>query len=145
MNSELHPDFPVVEGQYQMSSDWWIDLALPMNRRFEDDSLVLWRPGLTAWIIIWGNDHKESQEDRLAGIRKDISPDAFALAQEERGNLTYFGYRLDEQRPEGTLSAWYGFAIGDSGHVKMAIYCDRQSDIDSARGLWRSLRQQSQP
>ena len=114
MNSELHPDFPVGEGQYQMSSDWWID-------------------------------HKESQEERLAGIRKEISPDAFALAHEERGNLTYFGYRLDEQRPEGTLFAWYGFAIGDSGHVQMAVYCNRKSDIDSARWLRRSLRPQSQP
>jgi hypothetical protein len=56
----LHPEFPVIEGRYQMTPDWAVTLPQPFNQRFEDDSLVFWRPGITVWTIVWGNDKNES-------------------------------------------------------------------------------------
>ena len=57
-DSKLHPDFPVAEDNYQMTDEWSLTLPLPFNRRFEEGSLVIWRPRLTFWINVWGNDNR---------------------------------------------------------------------------------------
>ncbi|REJ67067.1 MAG: DUF2185 domain-containing protein [Planctomycetota bacterium] len=36
----LHPDFPIVTGQYRLTSSWRVFLPLEFNRRVEDGSLV---------------------------------------------------------------------------------------------------------
>ena len=33
----------------------------------------------------------------------------------------------------------YAFAIGVDGHVQMAVYFDAERDLETARGMWRSL------
>jgi len=35
--------------------------------------------------------------------------------------------------------ALYGYAIGQSGHVQMAVYLDRESEIESARKIFLSV------
>lgn len=62
---QLHPGFPVVQDTYQMTKEWSVTLPGRFNRRIEDGSLVLWRPGFTIWTSVWGNDKKESAEKRL--------------------------------------------------------------------------------
>ena len=36
---ELQPEYPVVDGTYQMTKEWSIKLSEPHNRRIEDGSL----------------------------------------------------------------------------------------------------------
>ena len=64
----LNPDFPVVDGHYQMTSEWSLNLDQPHNRRIEEQQLVIWRPGVTLWISVWGNDNHESIDERLTWI-----------------------------------------------------------------------------
>ena len=48
----LNPQFPIVEGRYQMTGEWSIALPGQFNRRIENQDLVIWRPGFTIWLAI---------------------------------------------------------------------------------------------
>ena len=135
----VHPEFPVVEGRYQMTSDWAVTLPMQFNRRIEDGSLVFWRSGITAWTVVWNNNNGESQQERLKWLRADTSPDAFDVQSLTDGEVTRYSYRLTERRDEGVVHALYGFAIGVDGHVQMAIYFDDEADLETARAICRSL------
>jgi hypothetical protein len=132
-------EFPVVEGHYQMTEGWAVTLPTQFNERFEDDSLVLWRPGITIWTIVWNNDKAQSQQQRLDDLRKDISLDAFDSEVSVDGDVTRFTYRLTEHREDGIVHALHAFAIGVQGHVQMAIYFDNETDLDLARQISNSL------
>jgi len=135
----VHPEFPVVEGRYQMTSDWAVTLPRRFNRRIEDGSMVFWCPGITAWTVVWNNNNGESQQERLKWLRADTSPDAFDVQSLTHGEVTQYSYRLTERRAEALVHALYGFAIGVSGHVQMAIYFDDEADLETARAICRSL------
>src|SRR5688500_18258634 len=107
----LHPDFPVVEGRYQITSDWAVTLPQQFNRRIEDDAMVFWRPGITAWTVVWGNDNNTSPLQRLESLRSDISPNAFDAESVTDGDVTRFSYRLTEDGDGQIVYALYGFAI----------------------------------
>jgi len=137
----LNSKFPVVESKYQMTKRWSITLPGKFNRRFEDKNLVIWRPGITAWIVIWNNDKKQSSQERCKAIRKDISPQAFELEEINDGPVLRFAYRLTEKGEEGVVHALYSFAFSEDGHVQMAVYFDAESDLDIAKQMWRSLKE----
>jgi hypothetical protein len=75
----------------------------------------------------------------LEWLRGDTSPDAFDGESAKVGDITRYSYRLTERRDEGVVHALYAFAIGVDGHVQMAIYCDDESDLETARGIYWSL------
>jgi hypothetical protein len=135
----LHPEFPIVEGRYQMTPDWAVTLPQQFNRRIEDGSLVFWRPGITCWTIVWNNDKSETKQERLEWLRGDTSPDAFEVQSDTDGYVTRYSYRLTERRDKGVVHALYGFAIGVDGYVQMAIYFDDVADLEIAREICRSL------
>lgn len=137
-----HPTFPVVKGKYQLTKEWSITLPKKFHRRFEEGNLVLWRPGFTMWIAVWGNDHGQSAEERFAQLRDSVSPDAFDVEEVTSGEVVRLGYRLDEASDDGRAAAFYGFAVGFDGHVQIAIYFDREGDLNLAKGIWRSLGEQ---
>ncbi len=137
---QLHPDYPVVEGRYDMTPEWAIELPLPFNRRFEENNLVLWRPGITAWIVVWGNDQNASVEARLSALKSRRSPDAFGPQEFSRDGVGYHFYRLLEAADDARVAAGYAFAFGPAGHVQMAVYFDNESDLPIAEALWRGIR-----
>lgn len=131
--------FPTVEGNYQMTKDWSVFLPQKFKRRFEDDQLVLWRPGFTLWIAVWGNDKDQSAEERLARVKRDMSKEGFDLEEKREGALLRFAYRLKEDAPDKRVPAYYCFAIGRSGHVQMAIYFDDEATLSQARAICWSV------
>ena len=135
----LHPGFPTVEGRYQMTEDWSIELPRPFNRRVEEGQLVIWRPDFTLWISVWNNDHNESIEERLAWIKSAISPEAFDVIEVSEPGLHRIAYRLAEPSEDNRVAAFYCFAVGFEGHVRMAIYFDREDQLPEAKGIWMSL------
>jgi hypothetical protein len=141
MGKGKQPEFPVVSGEYRMTEEWSILLSGEFKRRFEDDSLVLWRSGLTAWVMVWGNDYSESPSVRLEHVRADSSPERFDEVVEEDGGILRYAYRLQEEAHDDRVSAFYGFAFGESGHVQMAIYFDAEDDLKHARALWKGIRE----
>lgn len=136
----LRADYPVVDGCYAMTEDWSIQLPLPFNRRFEEGSLVLWRPGVTAWIMAWGNDHGESVDARMRAQKARRAPAAFDERAFTADGVGYQFYRLQEQADDDRVAAAYAFAFSDAGHVQMAIYFDREDDLPVAESLWKGLQ-----
>ena len=138
----LHPDFPVVEGHYQMTKDWSVALPAQFNRRLEDGNLVIWKPGFTLWTTVWNNDKAESKAERLEWIQGDSPPEAFDSIVESADGIVRYAYRLKEQSEDDCQAAFYCFAIGQDGHVQMAIYFDSADDLEDAKAIWRSLREE---
>jgi hypothetical protein len=133
-------DYPLVSGEYEMTDNWTISLPGEFRRRFEDGSLVLWRPGLTAWITIWKNDHDLLPRERFLERRQRISPDAYDVVEETGEGLCRFSYRLDEGADDARVAALYAFVFGSTGDVQMGIYFNTERDLAEADALWRGVR-----
>lgn len=135
----LHPDFPVVEGKYQMTPEWYVTLSQPHNRRVDDGSLVLWRPGLTTWVNVWGNDNNESVDERLEWISSESSPKAFKENTVARGDVVTYSYRLNESR-NGTLTYSYNaYVLANDSHVQISVYFDSESELKEAKSVIESV------
>jgi hypothetical protein len=137
----LHPDYPVIEGEYQLTNEWSITLPGQFNRRIEEGDLVIWRPGLTIWLVVWDNDDNETKEERLNWLQSEMSPGAFDI-QKETDQLLRLGYRLKEDSDDERVAGFYGYVIGECGYVQMAVYFGDEGDITVAEALWRSLEEQ---
>jgi hypothetical protein len=143
MPDELNPDFPVVDGRHRLTDAWTLQLPAPCNRRVDDGDLVLWRPGLTAWIAVWHNDNGTSIDERVGWVREDQSPGAYDAADHSHDGIRFYSYRLDEADADADgapTPALYGYAYVDSGHVQMAIYFDDEADAVVAQAMFSSLR-----
>ena len=135
----LHPDFPVVSGDYRISEDWALTLPVEMNRRMEDQHLVLWRRGFTVWMSLRKNCYEESIQERLQRLQLDTSADAFGASVWAGDTHARYSYRLDEVRQEGVVYALYGFALKEDGHLHVVIEVDREADLADAESLFNSL------
>jgi hypothetical protein len=139
--AELHPEFPIVEGRYELTEGWAANLPRQFNQRIEERQLVFWRPGVTVWTSVWDLNDGESPHDRYRLLKKMISPQAENLLEEVDGSILRFAYRLDEAAADSRRPAFYGFAVGPSGHVQMAVYFDDEGDLELATRIWRSLNE----
>jgi hypothetical protein len=137
----LHPKFPVIEGHYQMTKQWSITLPEKFNRRIEDGNLVIWRPGFTMWINVWGNDKNEKKAERLKSFRTGIPLQSFDINEAKYSDVLVFSYRLKEEATDNRAPALYGFAFGERGHVQASIYFDQESDLEKARKILGSFRE----
>lgn len=142
---QLNPRFPVIEGTCNIAENWSVTLPNKFNRRTKSGDLIVWRPGMTLYVVVWNNDHDESGTQRLAWIRDGVSTDAFDVREMEEGGLLRFAYRLTEHRDGKALHALYGYAIGKNGHVQTATYCEHEADLELARQIWRSWREMDTP
>lgn len=137
---DLHPDYPVVSGDYRLTDDWTATLPFEMNKRIEDGCLVVWRPGFTVWIIVWGNDKNQSAAERLEEVKGRADGAATEIAVELKPVPARLSYRLIEEHGRGLVNGFYGFAFKPEGHVQLAVYFDQESDVEYAFRLHRSLR-----
>ncbi len=140
---DLHPDFPIVSGHYQLTSEWSAVLPIELNRRVEDGSLVLWRKGFTSWFEIWNNDKNESKEARLARLKSEISPNASDIKEVSAEKTLKLSYRLSESAEDNRLPALYCFALGKNGHVQAAFYFDKPEGIALAQKICGSLSEEA--
>jgi hypothetical protein len=136
----LHPKYPVIEGNYRMTEDWAVTLDQKYNRRIEDGSLVIWRPGFTIWTNVWNAKEGETPEQNLQLLKKDISAKATDMKEEKEGTILKLSYRLDEASEDKRRPAFYGFAVGPTGHVQISIYFDDEKDLATARQIFKSLK-----
>jgi len=115
---------------------------MSFNKRIEDGDLVFWKPGFTIWTAIWCNDEDKTQQDRLRWLQNKTSPEAFDVITGTSDGLTRYAYRLKEDSDDQREAAFYCFAIGDAGHVQMAIYFDSADDLPLAKEIWQGLSEQ---
>jgi hypothetical protein len=133
------PGFPLVQGDYALTATWAIHLPEQFARRIEEGSLVLWRPGLTVWLMAWGNDHGESQARRLTRIKEAASPARFAERENSANDITRFSFRLHDENDDGPVESLYAFVINNEGHLQIAVYFDDPADEAKARLLVDSV------
>ena len=134
-------DFPLVEGVYRMTEDWSVVLPQPFRRRIEEGSLVLWRPGITSWINVWGNDAGASPTERLSWIQANRAAGGFNEIRADDDGILRYAYRLREDESDERVAAFYCYAVGMGGYVQMAVYFDTETDLPLAEALWRSLQE----
>jgi len=133
--------YPLVNGRYQMTADWSIELKTEYRKRIEDGDLVIWRPGITNWIAVWGIKEGETKESTLAWIKETSNPEAVKAFEREKAGYLAWAYLLHEKTEEDERWALYGFMISESGQVQMATYFDDKSDLNTAIDLWMSLEE----
>jgi hypothetical protein len=140
---ELHPGFPVVQGRYRLTRDCDLELPERFNRRIEDGDMVLWRPGLTFWIAIWGREDNRTAEETLAWILHDASPDRTNEIVERAGGLIRLTYRLNEEDLDRQPSRYVsvsGYVISSLGHVQISAYCDDTRSVAVGEAVIQSVR-----
>ena len=123
----LHPDYPIVTGNYRMTDEWSVVLPEAFNRRVEDGSLVLWRPALTFWITLWGNDKDAPAENRLASILEAASDLRKEQQVERAESLVRLTYELPDEDPSRAQPSYHsisGYVIAPAGHVQISAYFD---------------------
>jgi hypothetical protein len=135
----LHPDFPVIEGRYQMTREWSVLLPSKFNRRIEEGDLVLWQPGMTVWVAIWNNDKNETAQQRLDWVKETGSSDATSHNEMRRDDVLYYTYRLAEPSDDRRVPALYCYAFAPASHVQMAVYFDAEADSPRAESISLSL------
>jgi hypothetical protein len=139
----LNPQFPVVNGDHELTANWVLTTPEPMNFRIDQDagssSAVFWRPGLTAMFTPWGNPRGDSPAERLQQVKGHVAPRGFDHEEWSENGVHYLTYRLAEGAPDGRLPALYGFAVSAAGHVQLAAYFDSGDDLTSAQSLVRSV------
>ena len=136
---QLHPDFPVITGHYRLTEEWSFELPSEFNRRIEDESLVIWQPGFTMWIIIWNLSDGELPADRLRDLISDSSPEAFDKREASSGNVLKYSYRLAEDSGDDREAAFYGMVVGSSSHIQIAIYFDEAVQLATAHNIFESI------
>ena len=134
-------DFPIVKGDYRMTNEWSIALPDEHRRRFEDGSLVIWRPGITMWINAWGMQDGETPKTTLERIKSEAHPSPVQTFEPEGGVGSRFGYLLHEQEEGDERWALYTFTVGSSGYLQMALYFDNKSDLEKAKQLWLGVKE----
>ena len=133
-------DFPLVTGQYQMTKTWVIDLGdKEYRRRIEDGQMVIWRPGITMWINVYGYPKDESAESFIKGIRSrsDLPADAKIVTAPNENHFAYFFKEVEGDQTRYSLQT---YTFGPDGHVLMAVYFDREHDLDWAKKLMNGLK-----
>ena len=133
-----------VDRPCELGQGWSFHMPGRFAHRTEDGNLLFWRKGLTVCAVVWNNDAHESATERLAWIKRHVSPDGFEPEQFQDADVLRYAYRLTERRREGVVHALYGYAIEPAGLVQMAIYCGSEADLATARKIWRSVARQSE-
>lgn len=143
MSTDLHPDFPVVGGDYEMTKGWRLALPEDFNRRIEDDSLVLWRPELTFWFNVWHGEGLVSVDDVLARLVADASPARSGEKIDKAGTVARLTYELaedDAERAGSDNNSVNGFVICPTGYVQVSAYYDSPQARTLAYAVIDSVR-----
>ncbi len=116
MSTDLHPDYPVVTGDYLLAKGWRVTLRDAFNRRIDDGSLVLWRPDLTFWFNIWNNDGQTSVDAVLERLLADASAERSEEQIEQSAAMARLSYALPDEIN--------GFVIVPAGYLQVSAYYD---------------------
>jgi len=107
------------------------------RRRMEGENLVLWAPGRTVWVSVFG--HEQSPASMLKELREMSPSEREATFIDPREDVLRYGY-LNPQA-DGDQVAWglMTFAVGDNAYVAVAFYFRDRKQVDWALDCWRSI------
>jgi hypothetical protein len=129
---------PIEGGRVILAKTWRFEVSSLMLRRMDHGSLVIWQPGFTIWINVYKAKGKSIQE-RVDGILKIKSKDAFGLQQEQQGGMLKLRYQLAEESNGEIQDSVCLFGFTADEEVHMAIYYDEKKLLDEVNKIWQSL------
>jgi hypothetical protein len=132
-------EFPIVQGRYQMTKSWSIEVLGEHKRRFAEGNLALWRHGITHWIAVWNLPAETTPTATLDWVKRDKPEAVIEEYEEVRTGYLGWGFLQEEKNEGADRWAFYSYTIGRHGYVQMASYIDDLQDLESALGVWRSL------
>lgn len=134
----MSDEFPFMIGRVALSPEWTIDLPLAYKQRFEESQMVLWRPGFTIWMSVWGNDTNTSVEERQRQFAQAASAGKLNESVVYNDGRCYYSYRIDEESVDQRVAAFQGFAFAEHGHLQLSIYFDDEADAELATHILHS-------
>jgi hypothetical protein len=143
--AEIPPQFPRVSGEYQMTKDWWVTLPDTFAKRYEKGEfgtdLVLWRKGITCWTTAYTMKEGETPASTLKRVKEDAPTKTVQTIEHTDAKPLRYAYILHETTETGQPERWalYSYTFGERGHIMMAIYYDREADLDVAKKIWKSI------
>lgn len=136
----LHPDYPVNSGVTALSPQWSVTLPTPMNRRLDDGSLVLWRPGLTVWLSLWNLRSGEGPADCIERLSAQAPPQRFDVRRWRHREIQFVAYRVPEPDGPAAVPPLYGFAAAPAGYLQAAVYFDAEGLLTEAGTILASAQ-----
>jgi hypothetical protein len=134
----MNDEFPFLIGRVALTDGWSIELPVACKQRFEESQMVLWRPGFTIWLSIWGHDTKASVQQRQRQFADAASTGKFDESVVQKDGRCYYSYRIDEASDDQRVAAFQGFAFAGHGHVQVSIYFDEEADARLATRVLHS-------
>ena len=134
-------EFPKVEGRYQMTRSWSIELTEEYRRRFAEGNLALWRNGMTHWIAVWTIPEGSTPESTLIWVKNDKPERIIEEFEPARQGYLSWGFLQEEKLEQSDRWALYTYTIGKHGYVQMASYIDDRADLQKVLTTWRSLEE----
>ena len=134
-------EFPKIEGRYQMTKSWSIELPEEYRRRFAEGNLALWRNGVTHWIAVWTIPAESSQESTFDWIKDDRPEKVVDEFEPVRPGYLCWGFLVEEKADQVDRWALYSYTVGKHAYVQMASYIDDRLDLEKALQIWRSLEE----
>jgi hypothetical protein len=123
-----------------ITNEWSIDVGDGFQRRAEGGDVVLWKPGRTVYLTVYGVGSAEAEEAiaRLLEDRPGVLKQAFERAEP---GLVGHAYLLPEG--EGDAAAYWGLNTWTSSRESVAcvtFYFDSLDDLAWALESWQSLQ-----
>ncbi len=130
---------PVDTGLMSIMDIWQFEISERMTRRYDNGSLVVWKPGFTIWI----NSHSETVKpvsDRIKAILGTMSTDGYDLQRSQDDCIRKIRYQLEEDRDGAVQSSMHIFGITEDQDIHISIYYDSPKHKQEIEKIWGSLQ-----
>lgn len=149
----LNPEFPVVQGKYQITENWSIELPAQFNRRNENDHIVIWDNSLTLWLIVYDNPESLSPYDYVTSFaqnRIEQSFDEIAYGDDDSYMFAYKSIEMampesnilqENEIVENTLEtiSLTTYTAVKSSIILCNFYYENPTQSELADFMWKSL------
>lgn len=135
----LHPDYPVIEGRYQLTKEWAIVLDDKYNRRVEDGDMIIWGNQKTIFLIAYDMPENSNPTNEIHQYKQVVSPDAYDIEEAVKDGIMYYSYRLKEAGDDNRVPAFYGIAASFEGFVTVSMYFDDEALFPDLKKVFYSL------
>ncbi len=137
----LHPDFPVVEGDYFLSKYWSITVPIPFNRRVDDDSLVLWKPGLTFWMTQFENHQAKSPREMVLSLIADRDNEVDDYKEFEIIDTFIAQYFQEEIKDDKTVFSYHYIIASEVSMLSVKTYANNRTICKMSKQICQTIKQ----
>lgn len=141
----LHPDYPVVDGEYRLTQEWMLTLPVAMNRRIEDGSMVMWRPGLTLHIVAWDNTTDAAVAERVIQLKESISTFATDVVESHDEGVYRATWSLTAEAGETDEPSLNSFLVCETAQLLVSAHYEDEASRSHATLVIESLARFAEP